>query len=48
MKHRKVELVREGFDVSQIDDPVFVVDVPNHTYKALTTLNYSNVISSRL
>ena len=48
MKHRKVELVKEGIDVSQIRDPVFVVDVPNKTYKALTVSNYNDVITSRL
>ncbi len=35
-KHRKVDLVKEGFDLSQISDPVYLRDDKNRTYIPLT------------
>ena len=48
MKQRKVELVGDGVDVTKINDPLFVVDIPNEKYKTLDKSNYTTVINSRL
>lgn len=48
MKHRKVELVDEGFDPRIISDALYYVDISNKTYARLTRTSYDNVIASRL
>ncbi|KAK3092545.1 hypothetical protein FSP39_004216 [Pinctada imbricata] len=48
MKLRKIELIEEGIDLNKIPDPVYVVNTDKQSYKPLTKLNYSSVISSRL
>ncbi|OWF46903.1 very long-chain acyl-CoA synthetase-like [Mizuhopecten yessoensis] len=37
MKHRKVELVHDGFDPSKVTDPLYFIDNKNKTYSSLTT-----------
>ncbi|XP_033749378.1 LOW QUALITY PROTEIN: very long-chain acyl-CoA synthetase-like [Pecten maximus] len=48
MKHRKVELVREGFDPFKITDPLYYIDNKNKTYSSLTTSNAGQLLLSRL
>ena len=48
MKYRKVDLVRDGIDVSRIKDPLYVVDVRNEGYQRLTDANYTTVLHSKL
>jgi fatty-acyl-CoA synthase len=44
-KYRKVDLVKEGFDPSEIDDPIWFADPEAGTYKPLTPEAYGAVIS---
>ncbi len=44
-KYRKVDLVKEGFDPSEIDDPIWFADPDAGTYKPLTPEAYGAVIS---
>ena len=48
MKHRKIELVEEGFDPNKVSDPLFVIDNIAKTYVPLTLENYSKVLHSKL
>ncbi|XP_033749296.1 very long-chain acyl-CoA synthetase-like [Pecten maximus] len=48
MKHRKVDLVKEGYNPDIISDPVYCVDVKNKTYSPLESASYHQVIKSRL
>ena len=44
-KHRKIELVKEGFDPAIIADPMFWLDPESKTYKPLTPEAYGRLIS---
>ncbi len=44
-KYRKVDLVKEGFDPSEVDDPIWFADPEAGTYKPLTPEAYGVVIS---
>ena len=48
MKHRKIELVEEGFDPNKVSDPLFVIDNLAKTYVPLSIDNYHTVIHSKL
>ncbi|XP_033749511.1 very long-chain acyl-CoA synthetase-like [Pecten maximus] len=48
MKHRKVDLVKEGYNPDILSDPVYCVDVKNKTYSPLESASYHQVIKSRL
>lgn len=48
MKHRKIELVEEGFDPNKVTDPLYVLDNLAKTYVPLSLDNYSQVIHSKL
>jgi fatty-acyl-CoA synthase len=43
-KHRKVELVNEGFDVTTLSDPIYVRDDAAKTYKLLTPPSYKDIL----
>lgn len=42
-KHRKVELVKEGFDVTEFDDPVYIKDDSKKTYVRVTPKVLSDI-----
>jgi len=44
-KHRKIELVKEGFDPSSITDPMFWLEPESKSYKPLTPDAYAKVMS---
>ncbi|XP_033750126.1 very long-chain acyl-CoA synthetase-like [Pecten maximus] len=48
MKHRKLELVEEGFDVDRIKDPMYYIDNDKKTYSRLTQSSKERIINSRL
>lgn len=48
LKHRKIELVEEGFDPNKVSNPLFVIDNIARTYVPLTLENYSKVLHSKL
>ena len=47
-KHRKVELVKEGFDPSALSDPLYWLDPESKTYKPLTPDAYAKLISGEV
>jgi fatty-acyl-CoA synthase len=48
MKHRKLELVKEGFDPDFIKDPLFVLDHGSRSYEPLSSSKISTLLTSRL
>ena len=44
-KLAKSRLRREGFDINSIDDPVYVVDHANKTYKLLDSSYYNEILA---
>lgn len=48
LKHRKVELVEEGFNPNIVSDPLYVIDNLAKTYVPLTLDNYHRVLHSKL
>ncbi|KAJ8304221.1 hypothetical protein KUTeg_017804 [Tegillarca granosa] len=48
MKHRKVEYVKEGFDPSIIQEPLYFLDRKRKTYSKLDSLSYDTVLTSKL
>ncbi|OWF53947.1 very long-chain acyl-CoA synthetase-like [Mizuhopecten yessoensis] len=48
MKHRKVDLVKEGYNPDLTSDPLYCVDVENKTFSPLVSSSYQQVIKSRL
>ncbi|XP_033749287.1 very long-chain acyl-CoA synthetase-like [Pecten maximus] len=48
MKHRKLELVEEGFDVDMIKDPMYYIDNDKKTYSRLTQSSKERILHSRL
>lgn len=47
-KHKKVELVSDGFDPRNIKDPLFLLDTKTKTYIPLTINNVDTFLQSRL
>ena len=47
-KQRKVELVKEGYDLSIVRDPLFFLDHKNKTYSPLREQDLVNFLSSKL
>lgn len=47
-KHRKTDLVEQGFDPSHISDPLFVFDAQARRYKPLDADRYADIIAGRL
>lgn len=48
MKHQKLRLVEEGFDVDAVRDPLFVINNQSKTYEPLTASNIGTIINARL
>ncbi|XP_069137269.1 long-chain fatty acid transport protein 2-like [Argopecten irradians] len=48
MKHRKLELVDEGFDIDRVQDPMYFIDNDNKTYSPLTHQTRNTILQSRL
>lgn len=48
MKHRKLELVKEGFDPDIVKDALFVINHQSKTYDPLTASNIGIILTSRL
>lgn len=48
MKHQKLRLVEEGFDVNAVRDPLFVINNQSKTYEPLTASNIGTILSARL
>ncbi|XP_060064120.1 long-chain fatty acid transport protein 2-like [Ylistrum balloti] len=48
MKHKKSDLVKEGYNPDIVSDPLFCVDVKNKTYSPLDSSSFHQVIKSRL
>lgn len=46
-KHRKIDLVTEGFDPSRIDNPLFVLDAQTRRYGPLDPVRYANIVAGR-
>jgi fatty-acyl-CoA synthase len=44
-KHRKVDLVREGFDPAHIDEPLYFNDPHAKTFAPLTPALYRDILS---
>jgi hypothetical protein len=44
-KVRKVELVKEGFDIHSIHDPLYVLDFTKKTYSPLDSDAYNKVLN---
>ncbi|KAM9313406.1 long-chain fatty acid transport protein 2-like [Gastrophryne carolinensis] len=47
-KHRKVELVEEGFNPLTIKEPLFFLDEANKRYKPMTQEIYKNILANKL
>ncbi|XP_021351477.1 very long-chain acyl-CoA synthetase-like [Mizuhopecten yessoensis] len=48
MKHRKLELVEEGFDTVKVKDPLYYMDNDKKTYSRLTETSKDRLLQSRL
>ncbi|KAJ8304963.1 hypothetical protein KUTeg_018546 [Tegillarca granosa] len=48
MKHRKIELVDEGFDPNKVNDPMYVVDDKVKTYVSMSADKYQAILTSKL
>ena len=46
-KHRKVDLVEEGFDPSRIPEPLFVFDPRTRAYEPLDSARYEDIVEGR-
>src|SRR5579862_795292 len=46
-KHRKIDLVEQGFDPSRIPDPLFVFDPQTRRYEALDGARYAEIVAGR-
>jgi fatty-acyl-CoA synthase len=47
-KHRKVELVKEGYDPRSVKDPLFFLDPVTSQYVALTAELYDRVVAGEV
>ncbi|BFY97261.1 hypothetical protein BsWGS_00301 [Bradybaena similaris] len=48
LKHQKFGLVKEGFDLNKVKDPLYYLDTENHTYSPLSASDLAKFLSSRL
>lgn len=46
-KHRKIDLVEQGFDPSRIADPLFAFDAQTRTYVPLDHARYAEIVAGR-
>ena len=46
-KHRKIDLVEQGFDPARIADPLFVFNAQTRRYEALDGVRYADIISGQ-
>ena len=46
-KHRKIDLVEQGFDPSRVAAPLFVFDSQTRRYEPLDTARYTDIIAGR-
>jgi len=44
-KHKKVELVKEGYNPQNVSDPLFFIDVKNENYISLDKSLYEKLIN---
>ena len=47
-KHRKVELVREGYDPSKVSDPIYIIDNQNKTYIDLNDEKFEKIKNEKV
>jgi fatty-acyl-CoA synthase len=47
-KHRKVELVKEGFDPAVLHEPMFWLDPESKSYKPLTPEIYAKLVAGEV
>jgi len=47
-KHRKVDLVKQGFDLSQVQDPLYMADTAARTFVPLTAVRYQSICAGEL
>ena len=47
-KQQKTHLVREGFDVTKIQDPLYYLNVRSKTYEPLDQSVYSSIMSGKI
>jgi fatty-acyl-CoA synthase len=47
-KQRKIELVKDGFDLSQFRDPIFWLDPETASYEPLTRDVYDAIVSGKV
>jgi fatty-acyl-CoA synthase len=47
-KHRKIDLVEEGFDPARIGNPLFVLDAQTRSYEPLDAARYADISAGRL
>jgi fatty-acyl-CoA synthase len=47
-KQRKVELVKEGFDPSTINDPIYWLDPATYQYELLDAARHADIVSGRV
>jgi fatty-acyl-CoA synthase len=47
-KQRKVELVKDGFDPSAINDPIYWLDPATYKYELLDAARYADIVSGRV
>src|SRR5437016_6657560 len=47
-KHRKIDLVEQGFNPSHIADPLFVFDTQTRRYEPLDAARYADIVAGRL
>jgi fatty-acyl-CoA synthase len=46
-KHRKIDLMEEGFDPSRIANPLFVFDAQTHAYGPLDATRYADILAGQ-
>ena len=47
-KHRKVDLVREGFNPAQVRDPLYMADAAARTFRPLTDVLYQRICAGEI
>ncbi|BFY97264.1 hypothetical protein BsWGS_00304 [Bradybaena similaris] len=47
-KQQKFDLVKEGFDLNKVKDPLYYLDTEKHTYSPLSASDLAKFLSSRL
>jgi fatty-acyl-CoA synthase len=46
-KHRKIDLVEDGFDPARVDEPLFVLDDATSTYRPLDAAAYARILEGK-